>query len=90
MTKQLEQNDWICSCVYTNFRRNTHCKGCQAPKNALITTNSCKVCMDGALEASLPCGHVCMCLICAIALPEFKCPICRDPYKEEDVKRVYL
>jgi hypothetical protein len=47
---------------------------------------SCVVCMAGEKEALFSCGHMCVCMTCAVKLPN--CPICR--IRVRDFRRVFL
>jgi len=51
-------------------------------------TSKCKICFEKALDVLLPCGHLCVCSEC-VSLIDI-CPICRNKFLKEDIKKVYL
>jgi len=55
--------------------------------------NTCKICLEHAQDtACIPCGHVCMCIKCAVEIKERDalgdCPMCRVEIK--DLQRITL
>jgi hypothetical protein len=85
--------DWDCSCGVSNFSSRLVCFKCGKPKQTLATEDSdaklCKICFERDLEASIPCGHICMCFVCAVG--NKTCPICRAAYDpEKDIKKVFI
>jgi len=61
-------------------------KEIEEPSNEYKT---CKICMDREYAVMIPCGHICMCLECAMS--QDKCPICRLGYdQDKDIKRIFL
>ena len=36
---------------------------------------ACKICFERVISTRIPCGHICMCMVCASAIKA--CPICR-------------
>ncbi len=92
-----KKGDWYCDkCGKMNFGSRTCCFGCgqdraQEPKpgnEGESEALSCKVCMERNCESCLPCGHILMCMPCALACN--KCPVCREPYDESGVKQIFL
>ena len=63
-----------------------------AAPNAAPVAGECIVCHDeAAVEAALPCGHLCFCSTCSARLladPSPRCPICRAAM--ERAQRIYL
>lgn len=49
----------------------------------------CKVCMENQIQTVfVPCGHLCMCIVCSEKYESDKCPICRKEYSH--LIKVYL
>lgn len=92
---RVRPGDWWCeSCAGLNFGTRTHCFKCgQARRPDPITVpddedTQCTICCDRGRETCLPCGHVIMCMVCTTS--QRACPLCRVPYTDADVKKVYL
>ena len=50
---------------------------------------ACKICFERLIDTRVPCGHICMCMVCANAVKS--CPICRAPYNpDKDIQKSYL
>ena len=46
-------------------------------------TEECVVCYDRAIDTCLqPCNHAALCHVCAVRLPNRRCPLCRAPIRE--------
>jgi hypothetical protein len=90
---KLKPGDWICSCGEMNFSKRNVCRKCGSSKITPVDKQSDKIdcgicCEQPADTAIIKCGHLAMCQLCALGLN--KCPVCREPYTKNDLKKIYI
>uniref|UniRef100_A0A6B2LG64 RING-type domain-containing protein n=1 Tax=Arcella intermedia TaxID=1963864 RepID=A0A6B2LG64_9EUKA len=57
-------------------------------KEDINEENECIICMNALRNVVLVgCGHYCMCITCANSMND--CPVCRHPYKKDQVIKVF-
>ena len=55
---------------------------------AALRQPACLVCFGAVETCFLPCGHACVCMVCAGKLFGQPCPVCRGTV--EELHRIYL
>lgn len=99
-----EVGDWqckICNNYEWNFKKRQQCRTCGADKklssiepiipatNIIDVNSECKICMDRPMNIVFSsCGHMSCCDVCCHAID--KCPICRVPYTENQIIKVFV